>query len=186
MKKTIIAAGLILMMVPAPVFGAVRYPHEADHQVWANNHLAYQKPYTSVPVWSAGEVKKFEDYRCITDTTSAAYRVTHQGVVMSDGTLSINGRRLVAVGTAIGHVGDKLDFVLTGSEGRRHVLKTIVADSKQTQDTAGEANYMGADGHIIEALVCTEALPTKARIMGDLSYIPGWDGRITEIRRVKC
>lgn len=167
----------------------IRYPHEADHQVYAYKAGITPKPgqvrYTNVPVWSAGEVKKYEDFRAITDPTSRAYQTVQKSSICRDGTLKIGGRKLVAVGTYIGRVGQKIDFVLRNPDGQKHVLKAIIADSKRTADTKGNANYCGWDGHLIEALVCTEMLPAGARQMGDLSYISGWEGRIVGIRRVE-
>jgi hypothetical protein len=167
----------------------IRYPHEADHQVYAYKAGITPKPkpvrYTSVPVYTAGEVKKYEDFRAITDPTSRAYQTVQKSSICRDGTLEIGGRKLVAVGTNIGRVGQKIDFVLQNPDGQKHVLKVIIADSKRTADTRDNANYCGWDGHLIEAIVCTERIPALARRMGDLSYIDGWEGRIVEIRRVE-
>lgn len=167
----------------------IRYPHEADHQIYAYEKgiTPKRKPvrFTSVPVYTAGEVKKYEDFRAITDPTSKAYQTVQKSSICNDGTLEIGGRKLVAVGTNIGRVGQKIDFVLQNPDGQKHVLKAIIADSKRTADTKDNANYCGWDGHLIEALVCTEMLPAGARRMGDLSYIDGWEGRIVEIRRVE-
>lgn len=166
-----------------------RYPQEAAHQIYANKHKITPKPkpkaYVNIPVCTAGEVKKYEDFRCITDATSKAYKTLQKSTICADGTLKIGDRSLVAVGTNIGIVGQKIDFVLQDEDGQKHVLKAIIADSKRTADTKNRANYCGWDGHLIEALVCTEMLPAGARRMGDLSYISGWEGRIVGIRRVE-
>lgn len=197
MKKWI-AAGMIAAVLagtyPVQVTAETtitypRYPQEAAHQIYANKHKITPKPkpkvYVNVPVYTAGEVKKYEDFRCIIDATSTAYKTVQKSTICADGTLKIGDRNLVAVGTNIGRVGQKIDFVLQDAEGQKHVLKAIIADSKRTDDTKNRANYCGWDGHLIEAIVCTEALPAKSRQMGDLSYNAGWAGRIVEIRRVK-
>lgn len=182
-------ASMCPVQATAEAGSTIRYPHEADHQVYAYKAGITPKPkpvhYTSVPVYTAGEVKKYEDFRAITDPTSKAYQTVQKSSICRDGTLEIGGRKLVAVGTNIGRVGQKIDFVLQNPEGQKHLLKSIIADSKRTADTKNRSNYCGWDGHLIEAIVCTEALPATAKQMGDLSYINGWEGRIVEIRRVE-
>ena len=99
--------------------------------------------------------------------------------------MTVQNRHVVAVETSIGRVGEKIDFELTKKDGTTQILKCIVGDSKRTIDTKNNNNYSGKDGHVIEAIVCTEALSSAARQMGDLNYIDNWNGKVTKIWKIK-
>lgn len=175
--------------MPVNCFGQIKYSNADLHQIWANNHglteRACHKKYKEIPVYSYSSIKRYEDYRCITDTSSSAYRVTRRASVGNDGSMTVQNRHVVAVGTSIGRVGEKIDFELTKKDGTTQILKCIVGDSKRTIDTKNNNNYSGKDGHIIEAIVCTEALSSAARQMGDLNYIDNWNGKVTKIWKIK-
>lgn len=180
---------IIFLFIPISCFGKTNYPNADLHQIWANNHglteRVYHKKYKEIPVYSYSSVKRYEDYRCITDNSSSAYKVTRRAHAENDGSMVIRNRHVVAVGTSIGHVGEKIDFELTKKDGTTQILKCIIGDSKRTVDTKNNNNYYGKDGHVIEAIVCTEALPSTARQMGDLNYINNWNGKVTKIWKIK-
>lgn len=133
---------------------------------------------------TSNSFKSFEDADCITDSTSLAqgrlkprYHLDpHSGVWM------IDDRYCVAIGSYYTKkIGAKVDLVLA-SNGKKHTLKCITADSKADQDTVNQ-HRVHRDGSLAEFVVKTSALPKMARRMGDVSYAGEmFQGRIVKIR----
>lgn len=132
---------------------------------------------TVLPVTSSSTVKRYEDYTCITDTTSKAYQLLQQGIIGSDGLIRIDGYIAAALGQRYGKVGDRFIFTIGDKK-----MKIIMADAKANCDT--DNGWTGKDGHVLEMIVCTSRLNEKSRLMGDCNYtIPGQIKRITRIKQ---
>lgn len=139
--------------------------------------------YENMPVYSTSSVKRYEDYRCITNVESQAYKLTRAADICTDGTLEIEGYKLVALGKSYGEAGDRL-IVTLNSDGYIHELEIMIADHKQNCHTLNSEGYVGCDGHVIEAIVYDLNLPSMVKRMGDLNYIPSWSGDVVEIRKI--
>ena len=136
--------------------------------------------YEELPTHTKSAVKRYMDFRAVTDTSSKQYALISKAKRCADGTLEIDGYKLVALGQSYGKVGDKFEITL---EDR--VVKVMIADSKQYVHTRSGAGYVGLDGHIIEAIVDTNKIDKTARVMGDMNYADGWQGKVMKIRRLK-
>lgn len=129
---------------------------------------------------SQGKFKAYMDKDAITAKSSPQYKLKEQATIDSNGIACVDGRMLIAVGT--GHnapVGTNLDVTLTDGT----VLKCKVGDIKQNRHTDASNKVCTGNGSIIEFLVETSCMNTKAKQMGDISYA-GYFGGITKIVRV--
>lgn len=66
-------------------------------------------------------------------------------------------------------------------ELENHQFKAIVSDLKQDRHTVD--GKVGLDGSVIEFIVDPENLNHKAKLMGTVGCIDGFEGNIVEIRR---
>lgn len=133
--------------------------------------------FSPMPVMSDSTKKPYMDYRTITDYTSPQYQIVSQAQHEPDGTLTVDGYTCVALGQNYGAVGDRF-VVQIGGE----TYRIVMADAKRFCDTAGGAGWTGVDGHQIELVVDTGALPQECRILGDCdSIMPGSVEAITRI-----
>lgn len=129
---------------------------------------------------SQGKFKAYMDKDAITAKSSPQYKLKEQATIDSNGIACVDGRMLIAVGT--GHnapVGTNLDVTLTDGT----VLKCKVGDIKQNRHTDATNKVCTGNGSIIEFLVETSCMNTKAKQMGDVSYA-GYFGGITKIVKV--
>lgn len=128
-----------------------------------------------------GDFKCFEDYRAITDTGSPQYRLQQEAWTDANGLRRINGFYCIALGSAYGSRIGEL-YIVTLSTGREFLA--ILADQKADRDTV-DGHTRDRNGAVVEFLVETEALPEAVRNTGDVSAIPGFEGSVEKIRRVK-
>lgn len=137
----------------------------------------------SVSVWhpGGGEFKCFEDYRCITCTGTPQYELQQKAWTDAYGLRRIDGFYCVALGSAYGtEIGTKYIVKLsTGAE-----FLAILADQKADCDTV-EGHTRDRNGAVIEFVVDQDSLTDTVRRMGDVSYVPGFDGEVEMIRRLK-
>ena len=145
--------------------------------------------YKSYSSPSSNTFKSYEDADCITDCTKLhhgrlkrKYHLDYRSSVWM-----VGNRYCIAVGSfyAGEKVGVKTDLVLSHN-GRKHVLKCILADQKADRDTVNN-HRVHKDGSVAEFVVNTSVLPRKARyIYGDVSYAgKQFRGKIVEIRIYK-
>lgn len=129
---------------------------------------------------SKGAFKAYMDKDAITAKGSPQYKLKSQCTLNEQGVACVDGRMLVAVGT--GHdapVGSNIDVYLTTGK----VLKCKVGDIKQNRHTDASNKICSGNGSIIEFLVETSCMNSKAKQMGDMSYA-GYEGGITKIVKV--
>lgn len=129
------------------------------------------------PVTSDSTLKTYEDYRAITDTTSTAYQIISQAKHCPDGTLELDGYKLVAMGQGYGTAGDR--FIITFESGHR--LKVMMGDEKKREHT--KDGYCGIYGDILEGIVDTDLLNDYTKKMGDLNTLNDWSGKIVKIEK---
>lgn len=114
----------------------------------------YDRTRKSIPVLSNSSTKSYMDYAKITNKTSPQYKFIKEKMqVHKDGFLrDSEGYIGVALGSALGTVGDKFEFVLdTGI-----VLKVVIIDRKADKDTH-KGFYHKSDGSVIEFVVNTKS-----------------------------
>lgn len=137
---------------------------------------------------SSNTFKSFEDSKSITNNKNIPqgklkdeYHLDHRS-----GVWMVGNRYCIAVGSYYTkEIGVKIDLVLSLAIGRKHTLKCITADSKSDNDTVNK-HRVHKDGSIVEFIVKTKYLPTKAKIMGDVSYCgQKFKGKITKIEVYK-
>ena len=138
-----------------------------------------------MPVYSHSSIKRYEDRSAITAVGTPNYTISNvRAKSLSDGTLELEGRKVVAMGQSYGQVGDKFNITLDAN-GKKHVLRVILGDTKKNCDTANGAGYHCADGHIVEGIVNTKLLSATAKLNGDLNTVPGWEGNVIKIEKIK-
>lgn len=132
-------------------------------------------------VVGGGEFKCYEDYRCITDTSSPQYALQQKAWTDDYGLRRYESYYCVALGSAYGsEIGTK--YLITLSSGAEIVA--ILADQKAGRDTV-QGHTRDRSGAVIEFVVDTSMLPHEVRQSGSVSSIPGFDGDVKEIRRLK-
>lgn len=130
---------------------------------------------------TGGDFKCYEDYRCITDTSSPQYEIQLHSWTDDNGLRRYESYYCVALGSAYGStIGDK--YIITLSTGQQ--FAAILADQKADRDTV-DGHTRDRSGAVVEFIVETGALPYEVRQSGSVSSIPLFDGEVREIRRLK-
>lgn len=137
---------------------------------------------------SNNSFKSYLYANCITRNTSLAQGRLHRKYRLDykTGVYMVGNRYCVALGSYYAtKIGTKVDLVLSHN-GRKHVLKCILADQKADKDTVNN-HRVHKDGSVAEFVVNTSVLPRKARYTyGDVSYAgKQFKGKIVEIRVYK-
>lgn len=128
------------------------------------------------------DFKAYMDYRAITDTHSAQYRLQQSAETDENGLRTYHGKYMVALGTYYGEVGDELTITLDTGES----FDVIIGDIKADCDTDATNRYhpmADGGGNIIEFIVDVRQLPKDARRMGTISAIDGFEGDVEKIER---
>jgi hypothetical protein len=162
--------------IAKPVFAESKA--EAGYQPQGMIHATRLITYQELPVASTSSVKRWEDYRCVTDTSSKQYELLHKAVKGDDGLLRIDNCICIAIGQRYGKPGDKLLITVGGKP-----TWFIIADSKQYKDTAGHDGWTGPDGHLLEMIVDTDRISETCYARGDMNYAKAVQGKITRVRR---
>ena len=128
------------------------------------------------------DFKSYMDYRCITDTRSAQYKLQQKCYTDDNGLRVYDGYYAVALGTYYSStVGDKFHITLdTGEE-----FDVIVGDVKADCDTDNTNRYVPVNGNIIEFIVDTRELPKEVRWMGTVSAIDIFEGSVESIEKLE-
>lgn len=136
---------------------------------------------------SSKTFKSYEDAKCITNSKNipqgklkSKYHLDYQS-----GVWMVGNRYCIAVGSYYTKsIGVKIDLLLSHN-GRRHTLKCITADCKADKDTI-KNHRIHKDRSVVEFIVKTSYLPSKVKLMGDVSYVDKkFNGRIEKIRVYK-
>lgn len=139
-----------------------------------------KKPEFDIKVLPYNTFKSYMSYRAITATGSPQYKLQH-GKAYTDydtGVRMVEGRYCIAVGPKVASkIGTKLELVY--DSGKK--VPAIVSDQKGgTVD-----GYRHPDGSAIEFVVDNSALPRVARLMGDMSVLKKFKGRVVKIKVFK-
>ena len=128
------------------------------------------------------DFKSYMDYRKITDTHSAQYRLQEHAETDENGLRVYKGRYMIAVGTYYGSVGDNLTITLDSGITFDAVIGDIKADS--TTDSTHRYHPMDdGGGNVIEFIVDTRGLPRDVRWMGTVSALDDFKGNVEKIER---
>lgn len=159
--------------------GKARYCYSKYLKSHKSKYRKYNSP-------SRNSFKAYEDSRCITNKSSPNYKLKSQYKLdPKSGVYMVGDRYCVALGSYYAtKIGTKIDLVLK-CNGKRHILKCILADQKSNKDTV-KNHKVHKDGSIVEFVVSINSISKKAKYMGDISYaFKKFRGRITRIRVYK-
>lgn len=125
--------------------------------------------------------KSYMDYRAITNKKSPQYKLQNACWTDDNGLRRYGDDYVIAVGTYYAdHVGDRLEITLDSGEEFTAIVGDFKADS-HTDDTHRYTKMSNGNKNVIEFVVDTKQLPKKARQMGDISYIQGFEGDVADI-----
>lgn len=146
-----------------------------------------KKKYKKYKSPSSNSFKSYLSGKCITKSNSLPQGKLHKKYQLDykTGVYMVGDRYCVALGSYYTtKIGTKIDLVLSHN-GRKHVLKCILADQKADKDTI-KNHRVHKDGSVAEFVVKTSSLPQKARLMGDVSYAgKQFKGKIVKIKVYK-
>lgn len=128
------------------------------------------------------DFKSYMDYRCITNTESAQYKLQQKCYTDENGLRVHDGYYVVALGTYYSStVGERFKITLdTGEE-----LYCEVGDVKANCDTDETNRYVPINGNIVEFIVDTKKLPKEVRFMGTVSAIDIFEGDVESIEKLE-
>ena len=117
--------------------------------------------------------KSWENYKAITG--GKQYQLQKIATTGSDGGRMINGRYLIATGSAISHnIGQYVDVVLANGI----TIPCIIGDAKANVHTDA-GNMVGLDGSVVEFIVDKSSLSSTSRQQGNMDFANfGWDSRV--------
>lgn len=122
--------------------------------------------------------KSYTNYKCLS-RSSAQWKLQKKAYTDKNGLRKIGDDYLVAMGSYYTkHLGDR--FKITLSTGKSFTVR--ICDFKANSDTNSTHQYT-ANGCMIEFYVDSN-LNSKARQMGDISYIKGFKGNITKVEKI--
>lgn len=126
--------------------------------------------------------KSYMSFRAITNTQSAQYRLQQKCWTDDEGLRRLGDDYVVALGTYYAdHVGQRFEIELSSGTS----FTAVVGDIKSNRDTDSTHKYTAMSGgrkNVVEFVVDTKKLNSKARKMGDISYISGFSGNIRSIK----
>ena len=134
------------------------------------------KLHTNVPDYT---LFSYMDYTCITNTSSQQYKLQRRAYTGTYGIRQVDGRYCIALGSYYTtRIGTYIDLILNNGQ----VIHCILADCKADQHTDA-LNQKTSDDSLVEFVVDTPALRSKAKRMGDIAYSnPKWQSRIKYIK----
>lgn len=135
--------------------------------------------YDNCNVPSNNSIKSYMDYRCITSTGSKQYKLQHSLAYTGNHGIRMVGKRYcVAVGSYYTTtIGQHIDIELENG----NVIQGILADCKADAHT-DSTNRINSNGSVVEFVVDTKTLNRKAKLMGDISYVNGWNSKVINIK----
>lgn len=150
-----------------------------EHYIYRDSISESPVAFADCDVPSNNGIKSYMDYKFITSKSSDQYKLQKAlGYTGEYGLRIVNGRYCIAVGSYYTTtIGQYLDIELENGK----VINAILADCKADIHT-DITNRINPNGSVIEFVVETEKLDHMARIMGDISYVNGWDSKVTNIK----
>ena len=127
--------------------------------------------------------KSYMSYRAITNTRSAQYQLQQKCWTDDEGLRRLNDDYVIALGTYYAeYIGERFKITLDTGES----FTAVIGDFKADRHTDSKHQYYDSGNgrkNIVEFVVDTRELNRKARRMGDISYISGFEGNIKSIEK---
>ena len=127
--------------------------------------------------------KSYMDFRTITNTHSAQYKLQDKCYTDGTGMRKYNGDYCIAVGSYYADkIGERLKITLDSGT----VFFAVVSDFKadvHTDNTNRYTELSNGNKNVLEFIVDTEELPYQTKQMGDCSY-NGFEGNVEKIERI--
>ena len=127
--------------------------------------------------------KSYMSYRAITNTRSAQYQLQQKCWTDDEGLRRLNDDYVIALGTYYAeYIGERFKITLDTGES----FTAVIGDFKADRHTDSKHQYYDSGNgrkNIVEFVVDTRELTRKARRMGDISYISGFEGNIRSIEK---
>lgn len=135
--------------------------------------------YTVYGTPAKNSFKSYMSYRAVSSSSAQGKLQAKAKTDSKTGIRKVDGRYCVALGSYYcSKIGTKIDLVMANGS----IVKCILADQKANRDTDAK-NQKTSDGSIAEFLVDMDELPSKAKIMGNVSYAAKeLKGNISKIR----
>lgn len=131
------------------------------------------------------DFKSYMDYRRITNTHTAQYKLQQEAVTDENGLRKKGDYYLIAVGTYYSDtIGDCFEITLDSGES----FKAMVGDIKEDCYTDAKNMYYprgNGSGEVVEFIVDTKELPRNARQLGTISAIPEFSGSVTKVEKIE-
>jgi hypothetical protein len=129
--------------------------------------------------------KSYMDYKCITDSNSPQYKLQGECWTDKNGLRRFGDDYVIAVGSYYAEsVGERLEITLDSGEEFTAVVGDFKADS-HTDSTHRYYPMSNGDKNVIEFIVDTGSLDKKAKRMGDISYVDGFEGNIESVTKTE-
>lgn len=130
--------------------------------------------------YNAKDMKSFELYNNIKDTTSRQYVLQKEyAYTNTDGIRMVNNRYCIALGSHFTRtIGQYVDIVLQNGT----VIECILGDQKSDKHTDAAHIAHISDGSIVEFIIDIKSVPSEVRYHGDVSYLyAAWDSPVVQI-----
>lgn len=147
-----------------------------------SKYVSKKKPKSTIKYAPNNTMKTYMDYHAITNTYSKQYKLQKIAYSGKYGIRQIDGRYCIALGSYYtSDVGKYVDIILRNGT----VIPCIIADCKADKDTDSR-NIMHPDGSLVEFIVDTKVLNSKARRTGDVSYACiSWNSKVAKVKIYK-
>jgi hypothetical protein len=135
--------------------------------------------YKVYPTPAKNSFKSYMSYRAVSSSSAQGKLQAQAKTDSQTGIRTVDGRYCIALGSFYcSKIGTKIDLVMENGS----VVKCILADQKANRDTDSK-NQKTSDGSMAEFLVDMNKLPSKAKMMGDVSYTTSaLKGSISKVR----
>lgn len=148
----------------------------------SNNYISYNpNPYKEVLVPKNSGMKTYMPYTAISSKSSYQYKLQSQYAYTGQyGIRQVKGRFCVAIGTAFNAtVGTYVDLILENETA----IPCVVADIKADAHTKEDNITTIASGCVSEFVCDTKSLTSKAKSMGDVSYVEeSWNSKVVSVK----
>jgi hypothetical protein len=129
--------------------------------------------------------KSYMDYKCITDRNSPQYKLQGECWTDKNGLRRFGDDYVIAVGSYYAEsVGERLEITLDSGEEFTAVVGDFKADN-HTDNTHRYYPMSNGGKNVIEFIVDTGSLDKKAKRMGDISYVDGFEGNIESVTKTE-
>lgn len=154
--------------------------HEVAKIKTTEKVVKVEKPEFDVPCGDTS-FKSYMSYRAITNTRSAQYKLQQRCWTDDEGLRRLGDDYVIALGTYYAdYIGERFKITLDTGES----FTAVVGDFKANKHTDSKHQYYDSGNgrkNVVEFVVDTKELNRKARKMGDISYIEGFEGNIKSI-----